>query len=1039
MTTAPRLGLAIALIVFSALNAIAQTHAPLTRGLPFIRSYDRSDYDASNQNWAVAISATGLLYVANASELLEYNGVSWRKLPELSLQRVYAVVAGPQGRMFVGTASDFGELNVDETGLTRYQSLRDRLDNQEGSFGSIRQILPTSDHVFFRSASHIIAMQRRDTPPVPTDFTVWAVADTEGTAFDQLAWHQEQLIGAVRGRGLMRLSADGFTPWPGTQQLGQFRPTQLLSQADGSLLVCTLDDGLFRLRGDRLTPLTGPINEFALRNRPTSCTDFQEGMLLITTLNGGAASFDQHGELQQIIDQDAGLRENWVSGAPAIDRRGAYWFALGTGLARIELGFSAEVFDERVGLRGGLTSIVRHNARLYVGTTQGLLRLEPGLAHAPAQLLPFSQTPDAVWALASFEGRLVASFDRYVAVVAESGEITPILKGLSTTLVTLDKRLYVGTSTDGVHAIESSGTQLTDLGRIGNTSNLVRRIVPDGQGHLWLRAFYGVEAPAERIERIHESARPVAGQAPHVIGEHDGLPQGTRVYPFMLAERLMVWIDGEIFQRDPVTGLFSDTQDPVLQSVRGVAMPVRDRAGRWWFARSNGSIARLSVAKSDATLDVQMPVPDYLSHTTVLLYSDPEDDSVWTDNYDTTLVRYRAGETPNVDWSPNLIISGLSAQGLGRVPLAGTDQPTTLAYENNAVQVAFAVTDAPAEGEYRARLVGLNEQWGEWSAATTREYQALREGRYRFEVQARDSRGTTSTTATTSFVIRAPWFRQVWAYLLYVAGTTALFGALYYWRLHRLRRRIVMLDQHVFERDQAQEKLLKYQRKLRQLASELSLAEERARRNTAADLHDGAGQLLAASLLELGAAQNLASPAQSAHLHKLRRHISDALRRIRNISVDLSPPQLHNLGFAAAARWWIDKIANEHPAILFELKCDLPPLSLSPDTRIVLFQALRELTQNAIKHGHGQILEVLVERRGDEVELIVIDNGCGFDPSQLDMLPTNSGGFGLFNIHERISMLEGNIEIESVPDKGTRIRVRVPMHERRAQLRDGTT
>jgi signal transduction histidine kinase len=95
----------------------------------------------------------------------------------------------------------------------------------------------------------------------------------------------------------------------------------------------------------------------------------------------------------------------------------------------------------------------------------------------------------------------------------------------------------------------------------------------------------------------------------------------------------------------------------------------------------------------------------------------------------------------------------------------------------------------------------------------------------------------------------------------------------------------------------------------------------------------------------------------------------------------------------------------------------------------LLFQAVRELVQNVIKHAHARRIEVTVREQHGEVHVRVEDDGVGAEPARLANGHIDTGGYGLFSIRERLDRLGGRLEIRSQPSKGTRVTLVVPSQE----------
>jgi signal transduction histidine kinase len=94
---------------------------------------------------------------------------------------------------------------------------------------------------------------------------------------------------------------------------------------------------------------------------------------------------------------------------------------------------------------------------------------------------------------------------------------------------------------------------------------------------------------------------------------------------------------------------------------------------------------------------------------------------------------------------------------------------------------------------------------------------------------------------------------------------------------------------------------------------------------------------------------------------------------------------------------------------------------------VLLFQTVRELLQNVVKHARSKRATVRCSVVEDMLTLDVIDPGVGFEVHSIDRLPTRQGGFGLFNIRERLKLMGGSVDIHSIIGEGTTVRIRVPL------------
>lgn len=213
--------------------------------------------------------------------------------------------------------------------------------------------------------------------------------------------------------------------------------------------------------------------------------------------------------------------------------------------------------------------------------------------------------------------------------------------------------------------------------------------------------------------------------------------------------------------------------------------------------------------------------------------------------------------------------------------------------------------------------------------------------------------------------------------------------------------------------------------RLRSLASELNLSEERTRKAIAQTLHDEVGQTLALARMKLSSALNL--PEETA-VEKIVEEVLDMLglviKETRSLMVEISPPVLHDLGLGAAIDWMAERMSSEH-GIAVETMNTGDFSDLEHDLKVMLYQMTRELLVNIVKHSGGRHVLVTVERDEHTIGITVRDDGNGFDARDAGSAAAESG-FGLFSIRERLKSYNGSLQIESQKGKGTTVSVRLP-------------
>lgn len=212
---------------------------------------------------------------------------------------------------------------------------------------------------------------------------------------------------------------------------------------------------------------------------------------------------------------------------------------------------------------------------------------------------------------------------------------------------------------------------------------------------------------------------------------------------------------------------------------------------------------------------------------------------------------------------------------------------------------------------------------------------------------------------------------------------------------------------------------------LRLLAAELTHAEQRERRRLARILHDHLQQILVSVKLQAGSIRRRTrEPGTSKAAQEMEALLGEALDASRSLTLELSPPLLHERGLVPTLEWLARWMGEKHKiAVHTSLEPGAEPAA--EDVRVFLYHAARELLLNVRKHaGADQATLSLWSLPDGRLRLEVADEGAGFDTSI--RRSDASSGFGLFSIRERLAPLGGTLEVASEPGKGTRVTLIAP-------------
>jgi signal transduction histidine kinase/ligand-binding sensor domain-containing protein len=352
----------------------------------------------------------------------------------------------------------------------------------------------------------------------------------------------------------------------------------------------------------------------------------------------------------------------------------------------------------------------------------------------------------------------------------------------------------------------------------------------------------------------------------------------------------------------------------------------------------------------------------------------------------------------------------------------------TLSYKQNIFSFEFAALDftAPVKNHYAYKMVGFEEDWNYVSDRRFAAYTGLPSGEYTFKVIGSNNDGVWNQQGTSiNIIVNPPPWRTWWAYTFYVL---IILSAVVAWRRYDLRKRRRKLEEHLQkEREAAELREAKLRAesaeyKTKVIQAEQEMEKQHIRNRIASDLHDEIGSNLSSIKLISELVQNSSNLDEES-----RQYFSDIYQAanassesIRDIVWFINPgsDELSKL---------IAKMKETANAMLKNIAFDFQDSNIvsnqkiNPEIRRNIFLIYKEILNNIIKHSGAKKVEIELQEKQGNIQMSIKDNGCGFETE------TAKSGQGLKNMQNRVSQMNGNIDIESHSGKGTHITLEVKM------------
>jgi PAS domain S-box-containing protein len=236
----------------------------------------------------------------------------------------------------------------------------------------------------------------------------------------------------------------------------------------------------------------------------------------------------------------------------------------------------------------------------------------------------------------------------------------------------------------------------------------------------------------------------------------------------------------------------------------------------------------------------------------------------------------------------------------------------------------------------------------------------------------------------------------------------------------------VVVMQDVTERKRAAEALEAANRQLRILSRQLFQIQEEERRHLARELHDEIGQTLTAAKINLKIIAPDVPAKVAGRLDDSIQLLDQLLRQVRQLSLDLRPPLLDELGLVPTLRWLVDQQA-QRAGLRVTFTANVNGLELDPDVQTACFRVAQEAITNIIRHSGAKNVAVELRRDEERLWLSVRDDGAGFDPAVIEQRTAQHSTLGLVSMKERALLVRGGLEVRTAPREGTEIRAWFPL------------
>ncbi len=1013
-----------------------------SEGYQYIKNYSYKDYDNQPQNWGILQAQNGIIYVANHGGVLEYDGVSWRIIGYPDYATVRSLDITPSGTIYIGGENRLGYLSPDIQGSLKYESLVTYLDKKEKEFSTIWRTHVTQDGIYFQAKEFLFWWEpiKKKMQAIPGIFKTF---NCNGVLY--VKEEKKELKQVVNGT---------FKSLPGVASLVDQKIEMLIpyngKKTPPTVLLKTQQNGLYLYDGKTTKLFPSEADNYLKEKKISYGIRLSSGDFAIATLTDGLLIMDANGQIKNVIAASSGLEDINIKNLFQ-DRQENIWLCLSNGLSKIEYTSPFSIYDKRSHLEGLILSVVKHGNNLYVGTANGLFRLE-----SPQKFTPIG-IAGSCWSLLSIGNSLLVANDTGV-FQNNKGIFRKITTDLSFFLLPSRRypdRIWCGTS-NGLTILSPKNGQYIEEQRFNNLKQNIRNIAEDEKGNLWLGTKNGI------VIQIHF----LPGIPTPVITKYNSnhaVPKG---------EISAVWAAGHVLFLT-TEGLFKFSEkdkrfvpDFTLgKEFAGHSKPVfrlvEDQNKHIWFHSESKNYLAIPASGNSHTI-YSKPFLRLATSQVNYIYPDPNGDCIWFANYD-GLVRYDKKIKKNWNIPFATLIRRIEINGKlifgGYIETSGPKSQIprrTFKYEdrkNFHFEFAAPFFEEETAIQYRYILEGNDKQWSKWDVKSKTDFNTIDSGSYSFRVQAKNIYGDTSQEATFSFKILPPWYFSWIAIVVYLLLLLALMFLVVKWRSSKLIKEKLRLEQLVKDRTkevyQKNELLEKQSQKLQ----EMDHIKSRFFANISHEFRTPL-MLIMGPTEQMLAESTVAK--QQENLDMILRN-SKRLLRLINQLLDLSRFDSGKMKLQTAYRNivpFLKGVSSSFHLMAVQKKLNLQFQTTQEEISLYFdFEKLEEvftnLLINAIKFTpEGGTITVSVSRPPSQdsntsqqfAQISVKDTGIGISADQLSRIfdrfyqvenhqkkSYEGTGIGLSLVKEIVSLHQGKVDVHSQEGEGTEFIILLPI------------
>ena len=716
--------------------------------IPPIKSFLPNDYLADNQNWSISQDELGIVYIANSAGLLMYDGASWKlyNTPNASAMRSVKVI---DNRIYVGSYMEFGYYEKNEFGELEFTKLSEAVQNDINEDEEFWQIEYYKDWILFRSKKQIYFYNVKS-----KNFKIHTVK----TTLNSLSVFEDKVYFHVSKEGIYTLE-EGQEILVLSDPLLKSRSVVNVFKQQNNLMVVT-DRGVHLVNQGSSTPINDQLNDVFKNTTIYTAIRLNDGRIALGTVSNGLIIVNKKGAITDHIKQDNGLTNNTILSLYQ-DKNNTVWLGTDHGINYVNINASLQIFNDKEGKLGTVYDAIKRNNYLYLGSNQGLFYKRDNSSE-DFQLIP--NTSGQVWTLFEYDGTLFCGHNSGTFTIRENmaNKISDIHGSWLFRTVPNRPDLLLQGNFDGIYVLKRSNNKWSYQNKITGfdfSSQYFEFIDEKIIVNHEYKGVFELKYNSNFTEFIE-----VKKLENHPSYQNSGLHK--------YKDHIYYASKQGFFKHNTATLKF-DRNDTISSFIMDDFVSGRmsiNENGIWMFGKD--ALINLKQGQLNEQLEYKkIPFPmNLFSSMKGFQKLTKIDESNYLIGSSNGYTLMDINHINNQDFRVILNeIKNFNIQNNFISNISHKEEPV-FTYNSNSFEINYAAPyyNAMYPVYYQTRLLGRGDNWSDWSTYYKIVYQNLPNGKYTFEVRAKAGGVISNNVAKFTFTIDKPWYRSLFAYIIYV-------------------------------------------------------------------------------------------------------------------------------------------------------------------------------------------------------------------------------------------------------------------------------